>query len=321
MTSSGAAGGVLQQVNQLWSMLDNLCENDPKAYSRFIHRQVEEAVAANAPPQLYSCISTWLLEPEKRLLYINICSWKRVPAPEEPKQPVPLYAGKLETETEHSQGSFSVVDIAFNPGVLEENKDDKSAVYLLALRFVQQHHGLKLSEQYSVISYSPRSSQTHLHRRLGFQQRTVTPEQPSKDSETPSDLLRQIETHRSEQQNENLEAHIMTLPKEQTEKKKNFIQVISTTFQEPVRPQHQLEVKTDAAGVARSVELTVELPKVGSMSECQLTISKDDILLEVEDVYHLLVEFPKPVNEDTAAFNSGVLVVLHSHLRTLFPLT
>lgn len=77
-------------------------------------------------------------------------------------------------------GSFSVVDIAFNPGVLEENKDDKSAVYLLALRFVQQHHGLKLSEQYSVISYSPRSSQTHLHRRLGFQQRTVTPEQPSK---------------------------------------------------------------------------------------------------------------------------------------------
>lgn len=94
------------------------------------------------------------------------------------------------------------------------------------------------------------------------------------DSETPSDLLRQIETHRSEQQNENLEAHIMTLPKEQTEKKKNFIQVISTTFQEPVRPQHQLEVKTDAAGVARSVELTVELPKVGSMSECQLTISK-----------------------------------------------
>lgn len=61
MTSSGAAGGVLQQVNQLWSMLDNLCENDPKAYSRFIHRQVDEAVAANAPPQLYSCISTWLL--------------------------------------------------------------------------------------------------------------------------------------------------------------------------------------------------------------------------------------------------------------------
>lgn len=52
-------------------------------------------------PSLHLCP---LQEPEKRLLYINICSWKRVPAPEEPKQPVPLYAGKLETETEHSQG-------------------------------------------------------------------------------------------------------------------------------------------------------------------------------------------------------------------------
>ncbi|KAK5929518.1 hypothetical protein CgunFtcFv8_010743 [Champsocephalus gunnari] len=49
------------------------------------------------------------------------------------------------------------------------------------------------------------------------------------------------------------------------------------------------------------MEITLDLPKVCSMSECQLRISKDDVLLEVEDVYYLLLELPKPVIEDTAS--------------------
>ncbi|GLD62706.1 PIH1 domain-containing protein 2 [Lates japonicus] len=65
----------------------------------------------------------------------------------------------------------------------------------------------------------------------------------------------------------------------------------------------RLTDKTDPSPstAARSVELTVELPKVCSMSESQLRISKDDVLLEVEDVYYLLLELPKTVNEDTAS--------------------
>lgn len=42
------------------------------------------------------------------------------------------------------------------------------------------------------------------------------------------------------------------------------------------------------------------LSSVRSGTDCFFLL-QDDILLEVEDVYHLLVEFPKPVNEDTAA--------------------
>lgn len=57
-------------------------------------------------------------------------------------------------------------------------------------------------------------------------------------------------------------------------KKKDLIQVISTTFVQPQKPEYQLEVKTDTAGIPPSVVLTVELPKVFSMSECQLSISK-----------------------------------------------
>lgn len=42
--------------------------------------------------------------PRRGFLYINVCSWKRVPAPQDPSRPLPVVAGKLETETKEGQG-------------------------------------------------------------------------------------------------------------------------------------------------------------------------------------------------------------------------
>uniref|UniRef100_A0AAX7VCL4 PIH1D1/2/3 CS-like domain-containing protein n=1 Tax=Astatotilapia calliptera TaxID=8154 RepID=A0AAX7VCL4_ASTCA len=168
MCSTGSTEDVLQQMSKLWSMLDDLSENDPAAYRTLIEKQIKEGAEFRAPPELDSCLCTEILKPKKGLLYINICGWKRVPAPAE----------KI---------------------------------------------------------------------------------------------------------------------------KKDLIHVISAASVEPQKPEYRLEVKTDAAGVPDSVELTVELPMVCSMSECQLSMSKDDVLLEVEDLYYLLVDFPKTVNEDTAS--------------------
>ncbi|XP_023264301.1 PIH1 domain-containing protein 2 [Seriola lalandi dorsalis] len=297
MSSTGGTEGVLQQVNQFWSMLDDLSQNDPAAYRRFIHKQMEEGAELMAPPELDSSLCTEILEPNKGLLYINICSWKRVPAPQDLSKPLPLCAGKLETDTDESHGLYTVLDVALNPVVLEESKKDKTEVYMLALSFAHQQLGLRLSQQYTVISCSPKSSLDDFHRRLGFQQ-SKTSKQPDTASQTPAALLQQICSLRSEKQDVELEAQIIYRP---AEHKKDLIQVISTTFVQPQKPEYQLRVKIDTAGVPRSVELTVELPKVCSVSECQLRISKDDVLLEVEDVYFLLLEFPKTVNEDTAS--------------------
>lgn len=57
-------------------------------------------------------------------------------------------------------------------------------------------------------------------------------------------------------------------------KSKGLIQVISTTYTQPQQPEYQLEVKADEAGASCCVKLTVELPEVCSMSDCQLRISK-----------------------------------------------
>lgn len=58
MTSAGSTEDVLRQVNQFWSVLDDLCQNDPAAYRKFIEKQMKEGAEFSAPPQLHSCLRT-----------------------------------------------------------------------------------------------------------------------------------------------------------------------------------------------------------------------------------------------------------------------
>lgn len=300
MSSFGCSEDVLQQANQFWSMLDDLCQDDPEGYRKFTDK-LKEGAEFRAAPALESCLCTHMLEPNEGLLYINLCSWKRVPAPQHPSKPLPLCAGKLETEANRGQGGYSVLDVAVNPGVLLEcksNKTEMNQLCIILLNFAQQQHNLKLSIQYTLVSSSPKSNLDDLYRRLGFQQGPITATKSDQGNEiasqTPASLLQQISSFRSEEQ-EISDAH-----KPREHKKKDLIEVISSTFVPLRRPEYHLELKPDTAGVPRSVKLTVELPKVSTMSECQLQISKDDVLLEVEDVYYLLLDFPKLVNEDSA---------------------
>ncbi|XP_061575566.1 PIH1 domain-containing protein 2 [Cololabis saira] len=300
MSCNGSTEEVLQQVNQFWSMLDDLCVNDPAAYRRLMEKQLKEG--AELRPELHSCLCTQTLEPKPGLLYINICSWKRVPAPQDPNSTLPVCAGQLVTGTNEGQGWYAVLDVALNPTVLQETEEDKSdikEIYMQALSFAQQQHGMQISQEYRVVNCGPKSSPDEIHHRLGFQKGSKTSKQPEKVSHSPAALLQEISSLRSKEQDEDSAAQMIFTPAER--QKKDLIQVISTTFVGPQRPEYQLEVKTDTEGAPCAMELTVELPKIRSMSECQLRVSKEDVLLEVEDIYYLIVEFPKTVNEDTAS--------------------
>ncbi|XP_049581258.1 PIH1 domain-containing protein 2 isoform X2 [Syngnathus scovelli] len=323
MSAGGVPGDVLQQVNQLWSMLDDLCQSDPEAYRSFVEKQVKSGIEYNAPPQLDSCIRIDILEPHGDLMYINICSWKRVPTSQDPSKPLPVYAGSLEAHTD--EGAYTVLDIAFNPEVLQDCKKDKAGmdqIYMLALSFAQQQHGLKLSQQYHVVSYCPKNGPEDLRRRLGFQQQRPTADKQSDAAiQSPDSLLQQINSLRLAKDDTGPPVDIVSRP---AVRKKGLIEVISsTTYQRPEKPEYRLEVKASAEGFPCKMELTVELPKISSMSEWQLKMSKvgpdyspqeinnaiktllfffvqDDVLLEVEDIYYLLLDFPKVVNENSA---------------------
>ncbi|XP_028320821.1 PIH1 domain-containing protein 2 [Gouania willdenowi] len=295
---TGGEPGLLQQVSHFWSMLDDLCEKQPEVYRSFIEKQMKNGEELRKAPELHSSVRADMLEPNKGFLYVNICTWKRVPAAESRDKPLPMCGGTLETGTDGKQDLFTILDVALNPASIQGcNKSELKQVYMLALSFAQQQHGMTLSQHYTVVKGSPKSCSNDLNRRLGFQMWPNTSMKSNAGPQTPTELLQQFSSLGSEQ--EYSEAQIAQRPVEHM--KKNLIQVISSTCAEPQQPQYQLEVKPDINGAPCSLCLTVELPKVCSMSECQLSVSKSDILLEVEEVYHLLLEFPKTINEDTAS--------------------
>ncbi len=51
----------LQQVNQFWSMLDDMSQNNPEEYRTFIERQLRDGAEFHSPPQPHACIRTALL--------------------------------------------------------------------------------------------------------------------------------------------------------------------------------------------------------------------------------------------------------------------
>lgn len=71
MTSIGSAEDVLRQVDQFWSMLDDLCQNDPAAYRKFMETQMKEGTEYGAPPVLDSCLCT-------EILVSLLCLWQRL---------------------------------------------------------------------------------------------------------------------------------------------------------------------------------------------------------------------------------------------------
>lgn len=59
--SSDGTGGVSQQVTQLWSMMDDLCENDPAAYRSFIEKHMKAGAELLSAPEVDSCVRTEIL--------------------------------------------------------------------------------------------------------------------------------------------------------------------------------------------------------------------------------------------------------------------
>ena len=61
MSSAGRKEDVLQQVSQLWSMMDELSTSDPAAYRKLIHTQLQEVAGFGSPPELDSRLCAEIL--------------------------------------------------------------------------------------------------------------------------------------------------------------------------------------------------------------------------------------------------------------------
>ena len=89
----------------------------------------------------------------KSILFINVCKWIRVPKPKTDNDPIPVKGGVLrhviDTHTRKKSRDL-VVDVAFNPYVLDECLQDcvmESMLVSLCQNFVEDVTQLKIQDR------------------------------------------------------------------------------------------------------------------------------------------------------------------------------
>ncbi|KAK3728600.1 hypothetical protein QZH41_011683 [Actinostola sp. cb2023] len=65
-------------------------------------------------------------------------------------------------------------------------------------------------------------------------------------------------------------------------------------------------------GKSNQVQVTIELPNVSSVNQCELDVSETDVLLNVPSLYSLQVDLPQKVDDSqvTASFNKTKKVLI-----------
>lgn len=58
MDVSASHNATLTHVNQFWSMLDEMAQNNPDEYKSFIERQMRDSGEYFSPPEPHSCLRT-----------------------------------------------------------------------------------------------------------------------------------------------------------------------------------------------------------------------------------------------------------------------
>ncbi|XP_061448269.1 PIH1 domain-containing protein 2 [Rhineura floridana] len=289
------AEDTLARASQLWTMLDDMAKSNPESYHQFMQQQLKDAKQYYAPAEPYMCLEARILDPTEKSLFVNLCRWNRIPGPQSPSDPVPLRAGKMEEVSDKSE-FYSVIDIAYNPSVFEKGKNDramKDQLIRLSLKYIEEHYNMTLFHSYTIVKFQLKGSLERMRQSLRREQAPVS--QKNLRKEMTLNQLRNIVTKK--------DSSDRTLLENMVPSKTCLIEEISSTEkpEDLCTPAYEVTTRTDANGKPLKIELKVELPEVHCVSECNLSICKDDVLIECPTKYKLHLDLPWSVNEEATA--------------------
>ncbi|XP_021028929.1 PIH1 domain-containing protein 2 isoform X3 [Mus caroli] len=273
--------GLLTHISQFWSMLDDLAENDPERYRNFIQQELKDGkqLCVNPEPQL--CIQTKILKPKEKVLFINLCQWERIPAPQSATHPVPISVGRPEDSVEASD-AYTIIDVAYNPGVLQAAEKDqgiKDQLIRMAMLCIEERLQFTLGHSYRFTSFRLKGSIQRMKESLmGI--KTDFPDFKAM-TRTENTLARIRSSTVSEP--DHLPEVLLT-KKQASAKGRCLIEEISSSeIQVGVKkPAYELKVVKDQNEKPLKIELKVELPGIKSASLCELSVSEtNDISKQV----------------------------------------
>ncbi|KAI5943344.1 PIH1 domain-containing protein 2 [Manis javanica] len=294
---------VLTQVTQLWNLLDDLAESNPESYRKFIEQQLAQGSRLPAEPEPQLCLQTRILKPKEKVLFINLCQWKRIPAPQSTSHPVPVSVGRPEDISEASD-VYTVIDVAYNPGVLQaagKDQGKKDQLIRMAMQCIEEQLQYTLSYSYHITKSRIKGSIQRMKHNLMGNQADATDLRGKMRKELTLEQIRSSTVsnpHHFPQ---------LLLPKDQVSSKAGCLieEISSKDIQaEMKKPAHELKIVVDQNEKPLKIELKVELPGVNSVSLCDLSVSEDDLLIEVSEKYRLHLNLPESVDTEmtTAKF-------------------
>ncbi|XP_029065108.1 PIH1 domain-containing protein 2 [Monodon monoceros] len=294
--------GLLTQVTQFWNLLDDLADSNPESYEKFIQQQLKEGKQLCAAPEPQLCLQTRILKPKEKILFINLCQWKRIPAPQSATHPVPLRVGRPEDMSETSD-VYTVIDVAYHPDVLQAAEKDqvkKDQLIQMAMKCIEEKLQFTLSNSYHVTKFRIKGSVHRMKQNLMGIQTDSTDLREKMRKELTLEQIRSSTVSNSDQFPQ------LLLPKDEVSSKTRCLieEISSTEIEvEMKRPAYELKIVADQNEKPLKIELKVELPGINSVSHCDLSVSEDDLLIEVCE-YRLHLNLPESVDTEmtTAKF-------------------
>ncbi|XP_045207538.2 PIH1 domain-containing protein 2-like [Mercenaria mercenaria] len=334
MEGAYSSDAMMRQAQQVWSMLDDMADNDPKAYKAFIDKQASERKEFMAPPESCMCVQTQMVKPKSVKFFINFCSWKRIPPPADAEEPVKVAGSAIGND---DGGSAAVTAVAFNEKILKEygknatNTADQDILIQIAMDFIEkQHPHVTLNRKYKILERSHKGSLKLIQESLfqAFQTKDKKHEENLEHVmkqfapatlETPDMLLKQLYNQDDNNDNEinkgadSVSGKLSGITLNTKPVGKGLIEEVSNTTVTLPEPVYDLSlVQTDLKST-KSFLLKIKLPGVKSVKECELDISKEEVLLVVDGMYELKLTLPSPIvcSQAAAKFikKSSVLTV------------
>ncbi|KAM6173684.1 PIH1 domain-containing protein 2 [Erethizon dorsatum] len=295
--------GLLTQITQFWNLLDDLAESDPECYKNFIEQELKEGKQLCAGPEPQLCLQTRIVKPKEKILFINLCQWKRIPTPQSTMHPVPVSVGRPEDISETSD-EYTVIDVAYNPEVLQATEKDqvkKDQLIKMAMKCIEEQFQLTLSHSYHITKFKVKGSIQRMKQNLMRIQADVTDLRQKIRKEHTLEQLSSSTVNNSDHFPQ------LLLPKDQVSSKAGCLieEISSTEIQVEMEiPVYDLKFLKDQNEKPLKIELKVDLPGINEVSLCDLSVSEDDLLIEVSEKYRLHLNLPEPVNTEmtTAKF-------------------
>nr|XP_017523036.2 PIH1 domain-containing protein 2 isoform X1 [Manis javanica] len=199
---------------------------------------------------------------------------------------------------------YTVIDVAYNPGVLQaagKDQGKKDQLIRMAMQCIEEQLQYTLSYSYHITKSRIKGSIQRMKHNLMGNQADATDLRGKMRKELTLEQIRSSTVsnpHHFPQ---------LLLPKDQVSSKAGCLieEISSKDIQaEMKKPAHELKIVVDQNEKPLKIELKVELPGVNSVSLCDLSVSEDDLLIEVSEKYRLHLNLPESVDTEmtTAKF-------------------